>query len=235
MLLEIMVYGTGLALAAASASYLLLAIVRVAAFRPAQATVAPALGVTILKPVCGAEPRLYECLRSFCLLDHAPLEIIFGVGDHADSGIPVIKRLIAEFPQLDISLVIDSAVHGTNLKVSNLINMHRAAKHDIVIVSDSDTEVARDCLNSVLAPFADPSVGAVTCLYKGAPTQGIASALGALFVNDWFLASAVVDARLREPAYCFGPVTRCAGKRSRRWAASARSLSISPTISCSGG
>lgn len=200
-------YGAGLILAAASAGYLLLAIVRVAAFRPAKASSPPSVGVTVLKPVCGPEPRLYECLRSFCLLDHAPLQIVFGVGDHADAAIPVIKRLIAEFPGLDVSLVVDSAVHGTNLKVSNLVNMVRLARHDIVIVSDSDTEVARDCLNALLAPFADPAVGAVTCLYQGVPMPGLASALGALFVNDWFLASAVVDAHLREPAYCFGPLT----------------------------
>jgi ceramide glucosyltransferase len=74
-------------------------------------------------------------------------------------------------------------------------------------VSDSDTEVARDSLDAVLAPFADAAVGAVTCLYKAAPGPGLASALGALFVNDWFLASAVVDAGMRDVAYCFGPVT----------------------------
>ncbi|HVA14342.1 MAG TPA: bacteriohopanetetrol glucosamine biosynthesis glycosyltransferase HpnI [Stellaceae bacterium] len=210
MSFSILVFGCGLILAAAAGSYLLLAIVRVAAFRPADVPPRrPPQAVTILKPVCGAEPRLYECLRSFCRLDHAPLQIVFGVGDRADPAVAVVKRLIREFPALDLSLVIDSAVHGTNLKVSNLINMHCSAKHDIVVVSDSDTEVARDCLDAVLAPFADPAVGAVTCLYKGAPAPGLASSLGALFVNDWFLASAVVDAGMREAAYClcFGPVT----------------------------
>lgn len=207
MSLSLLFYGAGLILAVASASYLLLAIARVGAFRPSRQVSPYRGGVTVLKPVCGAEPRLYECLRSFCLLDHAPLQIVFGVGDYADPAIPVIKRLIGEFPALDLSLVVDSAVHGTNLKVSNLINMYRSARHDIVIVSDSDTEVTRDCLQSLLAPLGEASVGAVTCLYQGAPTPGLASKLGALFVNDWFLASAVVDARLREPAYCFGPLT----------------------------
>lgn len=201
-------FGCGLVLAAASICYLLLAILRVAAFRPLTAsTLDQSMAVTILKPLCGAEPRLYECLRSFCLLDHKPLQIIFGVGDHADPAIAVAKRLIREFPALDLSLVVDSAIHGTNLKVANLINMYRSAKHDVVIVSDSDTEVAPDCLAAVLAPFGDPAVGAVTCLYKAAPVPGLASSMGALFVNDWFLASAVVDAGMREAAYCFGPLT----------------------------
>jgi ceramide glucosyltransferase len=205
--MTILVFGSGLLLAAASASYLLLAIARVATFRSDPSSSSLALAVTILKPVCGAEARLYECLKSFCLLDHTPLQIVFGVGDHEDAAIPVVKRLIREFPALDLTLVVASTVHGTNLKVSNLVNMYRLAKHDVVIVSDSDTDVARDCLDAVLGPFADPEVGAVTCLYKAAPVPGLASALGGLFVNDWFLASAVVDAGMRDAAYCFGPLT----------------------------
>src|SRR5579871_4148472 len=181
-------YVCGLIVAAAAASYLLLAIWRVARFRSRpEPGLAFQPAVTVLKPICGAEPRLYECLRSFCTLHYAPLQLIFGVGDPADPAIAVIRRLIDEFPALDLSLVIDSAVHGTNLKVSNLVNMYRWAKHDVIIVSDSDTAVASDCLGSLLEPLEDPAVGAVTCLYKGVPAPGLASALGALFVNDWFL------------------------------------------------
>lgn len=201
-------YVCGLVLASASASYLALAIWRVARFRmdrPAPSALWPA--VTMLKPICGAEPRLYECLRSFCLLDYAPLQIIFGVGDPADPAIAIVERLIAEFPACDLTLVIDRAVHGTNLKVCNLINMYRSAKHEIIVVSDSDTEVAADCLGALVTPLSDPEVGAVTCLYKGMPAEGLASTLGALFINDWFLASAVVDAEMRDIAYCFGPIT----------------------------
>jgi ceramide glucosyltransferase len=202
------IFGASLILAAASIGYLSVAIAGVLRFRRRHFLDAPPpLAVTILKPVCGAEPRLYECLRSFCRLNHAPLQIIFGVGDHEDPAIPVVQLLIEEFPSLDLSFVIDSAVHGTNLKVGNLINMYRSAKHEIVIVSDSDTEVAPDCLNSVLAPSADEAVDAVTCLYKASPSRSFAADLGALFVNDWFLASAVVDAGMRDAAYCFGPVT----------------------------
>jgi ceramide glucosyltransferase len=201
-------YVCGLVIAAAAASYLLLAIWRVVRFRVVcDGGLALQPAVTVLKPICGLEPRLYECLRSFCQLDYAPLQIIFGVGDPADPAIALVRRLIEEFPARDLSLVIDSAVHGTNLKVSNLINMYRSAKHDVIVVSDSDTEVAHDCLGTLTAPLADASVGAVTCLYKGVPAKGLASTLGALFINDWFLASAVVDAGMRNVAYCFGPVT----------------------------
>ena len=114
---------------------------------------------------------------------------------------------MSEFPARDLILTIDAHIQGENLKVSNLVNMARFAKHDVIIVSDSDTRVGRDCLAWVVAPLADARTGAVTCLYKAAPTPGLASRLGALFIDDWFLSSAVVDARMREVTYCFGPVS----------------------------
>jgi len=205
-------YLIGLGLAAASAAYLLLALARVAASRfdavlPARAASAFLPPVTVLKPLCGNEPRLYECLRSFCEQDYPDLQIVFGVGDAGDGAVPVVKRLIAEFPGRDLALVVDGGVHGSNLKVGNLINMARLAKHGIIAVSDSDIVVERDCLAQFVAPFAEASTGAVTCLYKAAPASGLASKLGALFINDWFLSSAMVDAGMREVDYCFGPLS----------------------------
>jgi ceramide glucosyltransferase len=195
-------------MAAASIIYLLLALWRVARHRfPAEPAAGALLPVTVLKPICGAEPGLYECLRSFCEQDHPRTQVIFGLRDPADPAIPIIERVIKEFPGLDLALVIEPRVHGTNLKVSNLINMYAAAKHDIIVVSDSDTLIGRHCLSRVAARFGDPLTGAVTCLYKAAPLGGMASRLGALFINDWFLSSAIVDAGLREVAYCFGPLS----------------------------
>lgn len=198
----------GLSLALLSSGYLSLAIYRVFRYRTASTVdtgFRPA--VTILKPLCGGEPELYSCLRSFCDQDYPELQIIFGVADAADSAIAVVKRLMSEFPARDLILTIDSSIRGENLKVSNLVNMAHFAKHDVMIVSDSDTRVGRDCLARVVAPLADARTGAVTCLYKAAPVPGLASRLAALFIDDWFLSSAVVDARMREVTYCFGPVS----------------------------
>ena len=205
-------YLFGLGLAAASAAYLILALWRVTASRfdiglPPAASASFLPPVTVLKPLCGREPRLYECLRSFCEQDYPDMQIVFGVSDAGDGAVPVVKRLIAEFPGRDLALVVDGGVHGSNLKVGNLVNMARLAKHDIIAVSDSDIMVERDCLAQFVTPFADSSTGAVTCLYKAAPGPGLASKLGALFINDWFLASAMVDAGLREIDYCFGPMS----------------------------
>lgn len=200
----------GLVLAGLSAGYLGLAVYRVLGWRAPKPQVRAGAyrpAVTVLKPLCGAEPELYACLRSFCEQDYSDMQVIFGVADANDGAVPIVERLIADFPDRDLSLVVDSAVHGANLKVSNLVNMARRAKHDVIVVSDSDTRVGRDCLVRVVAPLAESKTGAVTCLYKGAPIPGLASKLGALFINDWFLSSAVVDARMREVTYCFGPVS----------------------------
>jgi ceramide glucosyltransferase len=195
-------------IAAASIVYLLLALWRVMRYRlPAGPSPGGLPPVTVLKPICGAEPGLYDCLRSFCEQDHPRTQLIFGLRDPADPAIPVIRRVIKKFPALDLALVIDPEIHGTNLKVSNLINMQRAAKHDIIVVSDSDTRIGRHDLCRVAARFDDERTGAVTCLYKAAPLGGMASRLGALFINDWVLSSAIVDAGLRDVAYCFGPLT----------------------------
>lgn len=189
----------------ASAAYVVTAIHGVKAFRPqvtSSGTFRPA--VTILKPVCGLDVALYENLRSFCHQDYPQYQVVFGVQHVADPAIPVIERLIAEFPNIDIALIVDSRVAGANLKVSNLDNMYRAAKHDFLVIADSDMRVNEKYVATVVAPFADSQVGAVTCLYKGTPAKGPASLLGSMFINEWFLPSVLVSAKIREIRFCFG-------------------------------
>ena len=164
-------------------------------FRPA---------VTVLKPVCGLEENLEENLRSFCRQDYEDFQVIFGVHDNTDPAIPVIRGLIDEFPQSDLTLVIDDTIIGSNYKVSNLANMFGQARHDIIVVADSDMRVCRDYLKSVAAPFKDPKVGAATCLYSGRASGRLSSKLGAMFINDWFLPSALIPAVFGRLTYCFG-------------------------------
>lgn len=160
--------------------------------------------VTVLKPVCGLEVDLYENLRSFCEQDYPAFQVLFGVRDADDPAIPVIERLIADLPEGDLDLVVDGRTIGPNLKVSNLANLHRRAKHDIVIVADSDMRVGRGYLAAVTAPFDDPGVGAVTCLYKGTASGGLASTLGAMFINEWFFPSVLVALIFQPLRFCFG-------------------------------
>jgi ceramide glucosyltransferase len=148
--------------------------------------------VTVLKPLCGAEPGLHEHLRSFCRQDYPEFQIVFGVRDAGDPACAVVKRLAGEFPSVPIELVINPQLHGSNLKISNLINMLPYARHDILAMADSDAFVDTDYLATVTAPLLDQNVGLVTCIYRGTPTQGIWSRLGAMYINEWYVPSVLL-------------------------------------------
>ena len=160
--------------------------------------------ISILKPLHGAEPGLYENLRSFVEQDYPTAQIVLGTNDGNDTALPVAGALIRDTPSADIALLTDASIRGSNLKVGNLENMLPAARHDILVISDSDMRVDRRYLGAIAAPLHDPSVGLVTCLYRGEATGGIWSALGALHINFGFLPSALVAEALGIGRGCFG-------------------------------
>ena len=197
----------GPALGLAAVAYTLLAwlVVRTRRLRPIATEVPPAQpGVTVLKPLCGAEPTLYPCLRSFCAQAYPQLQIICGVRDAADPAVAVVRRLQAEYPTLALELVVDPRQHGSSLKVSNLINMMRVARHDILLIADADVRVGPGYLQRVVGKLADPAVGLVTCAYRGEPAADAASVLLASFVNDWFMPSVYVAAALGPSVFVSG-------------------------------
>jgi len=158
----------------------------------------------VLKPLCGDEFELYERLRSFCVQDYPQFQVIFGLQNPADSALPVVRRLQQQFATLDIECVIDPTRHGVNAKISNLVNMLSRARHDLLLIADSDIEVPPDYLTRVLAPLADPQIGLVTCPYTGRPRGGLWSALGAQFINDWFMPSVYFAAMFGSRAFVSG-------------------------------
>lgn len=170
----------------------------------------PTEPVTILKPLCGAEAGLYENLRSYCLQNYgAAVQCVFGVRDADDPAIAVVRRVMAEFPDMAMDLVVDPRIYGTNFKVSNLINMMAVARHDVLVVADSDIRVGRDFLTAVTEPLADPAVGLVTCLYRAWPAveHGAAalwSLLGAMWINLQFIPSVLLAEFLGSSGGCFG-------------------------------
>lgn len=200
----------GTALAALAAGYTALAGIalrrptnpgRVGARQPGREAM-PA--VTILKPLCGAEYGLYERLRSFCEQRYPAFQIVFGVRDPDDQALVAVRRLQHEFPGLDLRIAADPTQHGTNAKVSNLINMMPLARHDYLAIADSDVQVPPDYLERVIAPLTDEGVGIVTCPYRGLPRPGLWSLLGSMFVNEWFMPSVRVAALLGSRAFAFG-------------------------------
>ena len=160
--------------------------------------------ISILKPLYREGPRLYDCLRSFCAQNYPDYEIVFGVQDAQDPAIAVVRRLQAEFPQRVLTLVINPARRGGNAKIDNLINLMAAVRHDILVLADADILVGPDYLRRLAGPVQDPGVGLVTCLYRGSPTPGLWSRLGALFIQDWFVPQVLLAYALGSQDFAFG-------------------------------
>jgi ceramide glucosyltransferase len=95
-------------------------------------------------------------------------------------------------------------LHGSNYKIGNLINMLERARHEVLIIADSDTFVAPDYLACVTAPLNDPNVGLVTCVYEDVPTDRIWSRLGAMYINEWYIPSALLAALFGHRNYASG-------------------------------
>ncbi len=161
--------------------------------------------VTILKPLHGGEPELYENLRSFCKQSYPRYQVVFGSRDPYDPALAVARRLVREFPEVDLCVVAGGpAPHSANPKVENLQSMIGQAKHGLLAIIDSDIRVGPDYLSAVAGAFTDPKVGAATCLYAGVPTGVTITELGAAVVNEHFMPSVLVALMIEPLTYCFG-------------------------------
>jgi ceramide glucosyltransferase len=169
--------------------------------------------ISILKPLKGTDPEIYESFRSHCLQEYPEYEIIFGVNDPNDPAVESVKRLQHEFPDRRIHLVVSTKILGANVKVSNLAQMLEVARYDHLIVNDSDIRVAPDYLQRVTAPLADSKVGMVTCLYRGVAGATLGSRLEALGISTDFCAS-VLAARQLEGGIRFGLGSTLAFRRA---------------------
>jgi ceramide glucosyltransferase len=150
------------------------------------------------------EPEAYENLASFCRQDYPEYEILFAVDDGRDPAIPIVERLIRDFPSVPIRLLTGSAIAGSNNKVTKLCHLLPEARHELLVMSDSDIRVKPDYLRSVVSPFRDPSVGAVTCLYLGLTERNIWSELEDLNLTSDFLPSTLVARKLEGLNFALG-------------------------------
>jgi ceramide glucosyltransferase len=196
----------GLLALAVAALYSTLTCIAVAAWRlhrgpPCAAQLPP---VTVLKPLCGAEPGLYENLRSFCEQDYPQFQIVFGLRDSADPALLVAERLCREFPARCTDIVVNPRLHGGNRKISNLVNMLERVRHEVMVMADSDAIVGRDYLRVVTAPLQDPEVGLVTCIYRDLPTGELWSRLGAMYINEWYIPSVLLAWLFGHEGYASG-------------------------------
>jgi ceramide glucosyltransferase len=161
--------------------------------------------VTVLKPLHGFEPGIGGLIAALCRQNYpAPVQIVCGTQRPDSPAVPAIRAIAADFPDLEIEVAVEPRSRGTNRKVSNLINMLPRARHDTLVLSDSDIAVAPDYLRSLTSLLAAPRVGAVTCLYHGIDGDGLWARFSALAINAQFLPHAIVAVSLGLAKPCFG-------------------------------
>jgi ceramide glucosyltransferase len=152
--------------------------------------------VSILKPLKGTDPEMYESFRSHCLQQYPVYEIVFGVGEADDPAAHLVRRLALEFPDRRIRLVLCQEKLGANGKTSALIQLARAANYDVLLVNDSDIRVAPDYLRTVASELESPQTGLVTCLYRGVPAKTMGSHLESLGISTDFVPGVLVAAEI---------------------------------------
>ncbi len=148
--------------------------------------------ISILKPLKGTDPDIYESFRSHCLQDYPEYEIIFGVSDATDPAVDSVQQLQREFPKCAIHLVVCSEILGANVKVSNLEQMAQTARYEHLLVNDSDIKVEGNYLRRIVDPFEEECVGMVTCLYRGIAAGTVGSKLESLGISTDFCAGVLV-------------------------------------------
>jgi ceramide glucosyltransferase len=147
---------------------------------------------SLLKPVKGIDFGSYENFASFCTQDYPEYEILFGVGDDTDPAVPLIQRLIQEFPQRQIKLFIGSEQIGANRKVNMLARLTREARYEILVLTDGDIRVNPNYLRGVVAPLNDTSVGAVTSFYRAIAQKNLGAELEAVGAASDFFAGVLM-------------------------------------------
>lgn len=161
--------------------------------------------VTILKPLHGSEPGLFPRLFSLCRQRHeGKVQIVCGTQHVKDPANEVVRLLQRLNPATEIDLVVDDRSRGANPKIANLVNMEAKARHDIIIVSDSDIIVEDEFLRRVVAELENTQIGAVTCLYYGIAARGVWAQMSALNINVQFLPNVIVALTFGAAKPCFG-------------------------------
>jgi len=161
--------------------------------------------VTMLKPVCGLEKNLRDNLRSACLQDYPEFQVVFAVQDQSDPAIPLLQDIQREFGPDRVSVVIENRQAGCNRKINNLLGGLAHARHDILVISDSDVLLKPDYLKAIVSPLADPAVGCVCTLYKAVCANTWLEKMELLTLNADFIPSVIFAHLTGASKFCLGP------------------------------
>src|SRR5271166_3955531 len=172
--------------------------------------------VSVLKPVRGLDPDAYDNFASFCRQDYPEYEIVFCVGDRSDPVLPIIEKVMADFPERTIRVLYGSGRHATNDKVAKLARLAKEARYETLVINDSDVRAEPGYLRTVVAPLADPKIGAVTCFYAPTEEKTLVQHLQSAGMLSDFYAGLLVAWQLDGVKFALGPTiattrTRLAG------------------------
>ena len=186
----------------------IVAAVRYRGVRPAPLR-AEALGnaapISILKPLAGLDDGLEENLRTFFEQDYADFEILFAVRTADDPAMAVVERLRARYPNVPSRLIVTGEPPYANAKVFSLDRMLVAARHDLLVMSDSDIRVTPGMLAVIAAEFQDAKLGLATCPYRAVPGRSFWNTLEAVGLNTEFIGGVLVARMLDGMKFALGP------------------------------
>ncbi|MGA2760782.1 MAG: bacteriohopanetetrol glucosamine biosynthesis glycosyltransferase HpnI [Candidatus Cybelea sp.] len=161
--------------------------------------------ISLLVPLHGEEAGLEENLRAFALQDYPVCQLVLGVARADDRALTVARRVAAALPDRHIEINVGEVPGALNPKIANVLSMMRLARHKVLILADSDTRVSPAYARAVTAPLREPGVGVVTCLFRGVPDGTLSAKLAAMFINEQFIPSVLVNCLFGPPRHCLGP------------------------------
>jgi ceramide glucosyltransferase len=192
----------------AALGYAAVALVCVARFgrrEPECNTVDDLPPVSLLVPLHGEEAGLEENLRAFALQDYPVCQLVLGVTRADDRALAIARNVAASLPDRNIEINVGEVPGVRNPKLANVLSMMRLVRHKVLILADSDTRVDQTYVRSVTAPLHEPSVGVVTCAFAGVSDGTLPAKLGAMFMNEQFIPSVLVNRLFGPPRHCLGP------------------------------
>src|SRR6266446_5449355 len=174
--------------------YALAILIAVQFFRKQRARPLPEYSppVSLLKPVRGVDFGSYENFVSFCQQDYLEYEILFAVNDDRDPAVPLIQRIVEEFPERRIRLLVGAEHLGANRKVNKLARLAREAQNEVLVLADGDVRVGSQFLREVVAQLADNKIGAVTCFYRGIAEKNLGAEIEAVGASSDFFAGVLM-------------------------------------------
>jgi ceramide glucosyltransferase len=195
------------------AGSLVFALLSIEAARRYRAVRVPSLDqmppVSILKPLAGVDEGLEENLRSFFEQDYPAFEILMAVNSAEDPAFAVALRMEQNYPRVPVQILVTGEPPYPNRKVCSVHNMVQRARHDLLVMSDSDIRVGPDMLRVVAAEFQDPHLAVTTCPYRAVPGNSFWSRLEAVMMNTEFLAGILTARLLEGMRFAVGPTIVC--------------------------